>query len=134
MRGKLFSFILIIITFLLLTGCGSKKSNSINKEMIGKYELYEITSKDSKYTAQRWKELTSLIYSLEIKEDNIAIITKSSENKDMEYYSFDKEYFYKKDINNSDKEKKIYSYEYKDSTLKLTLLEGEYKNVYVYKK
>lgn len=137
MKGKMFSLILIMFIILCLSGCGTKKSSDvkvINSDMLGKYELYEITAKETKYTAQRWEEMTSLKYSLEIKKDNTAEIIKASDTKDMEYYSFDKKYFYKKDRNGSDDGKKIFSYEFENDTLKLSMLDGEYNNVYVYKK
>ena len=71
MKGKMFSLILIMFIILCLSGCGTKKSsdvNVINSDMLGKYELCEITAKETKYTAQRWEEMTSLKYSLEIKK------------------------------------------------------------------
>lgn len=135
MNKKVLSIVIIVFTLFLVTGCNNKAEESVvNKKMIGDYELSEVIIGEAKYTSKEWKKMTSSDYSLEIKNDNTAVISIKGDTQEKEYYTFDKNYFYKKLSKDDEGGKKYYDYEFKDNSIKLSLNDNKYKNIYVYKK
>ena len=149
MKKKTIFVILISLVLIAglfsLTGCGNNDTNSEVKSQTtskeGLYELSELKSGDTKYTAKQWKDMTTMEYSLELKSDKTAIITMKykknmdgEDTKDLEYYTYDDEYFYGTNNNGTTERKKYFKYELKDGTLNLDVIDSVSGDTYIYKK
>ena len=155
MTKKTLLSLIIILTLFTITGCKEKtkinnsnstsnnNSNEVEKvdSIVGTYVIEKIESRGKEYTAKEWKDMTTLDYSLEMKNDNTAI-TIMSYNKNMNgeiveeknYYTYDEKYFYGTNNKGTEENVKYYSYEYKDGILKLSVIGVESNDVYTYKK
>lgn len=132
---KYLVIILLPIITLLLTGCISQNS------ILGTYKLTEVQANNVTMTAEEWKKVTSLEYTLVVEDEKNLTISmsyiNSSTNKketDKEYYTFDEKYVYGTDNKGTEEGKKYYSYTFDKGTIVLTVLEDSHNSVYTYKK
>ena len=56
------------------------------------------------------------------------------DTKDLEYYTYDDEYFYGTNNNGTTEGKKYFKYELKDGTLNLDVIDSASGDTYIYKK
>ena len=128
MKKKILFSLLIVMIFLTITGCSTKA-------FTGLYVLDSIKGDNASYTADEYKNLTTIQHEMNVKDDkNLTITMKyinsttNKEEKKVLEYTYDKEFIY--DLNG----KKVYSYKEEDRKVILNLLEDTHNTVYTYKK
>ena len=138
--------IVLVVGVFVLISFGNNDSNT-NKNykntLEGTYILTELSADNTTYTAKEWKEMTTMEYSIELKNDKTAIRTLSykenmdvnaKETKEVEYYTYDEKYLYGTNNEGTLDGKKYFSYEYNNGMLKLIVLDDTHNSIFTYQK
>lgn len=118
-----------MLTLFLIMGCYSKKSDSSDTDssFVGNYTLNKLIDQDNTYTAKDIKKINNSVITLEVRENNIMILTTkhldSAEDNVINYVYDDNNIIYNDGL-------PAMNFEYKDS--KITITSSNY--TYVFKK